>query len=240
MRNTMIALSGNNAIVMAEKSYKSGQYKLISANNSTMAALMALEFSLNKASDNDTIDKEILTIYVPDIIKGFAMSTYKEYIRTGKTSGGRAYSEEELDLVKRCAMLMCTKGLNIKVIESKYMSKDLKPFKDKVLNTAKELKENAPAQTAAPVQQVAVNPNQKLIDKLHEKMTQAVDDCDFELYDKLNERLQQLTNVAPQENAPAQNAPQKPESEETEEEVVEEELAENEVDVDEDVAEMDC
>lgn len=238
MRNTMIALSGNNAIVMAEKSYKSGQYKLISANNSTMAALMALEFSLNKASDNDTIDKEILTIYVPDIIKGFAMSTYKEYIRTGKTSGGRAYSEEELDLVKRCAMLMCTKGLNIKVIESKYMSKDLKPFKDKVLNTAKELKENAPAQTAAPVQQVAVNPNQKLIDKLHEKMIQAADDCDFELYDKLNERLQQLTNVAPQvQNAPAQNAPQKPETEEPEEEEV---VEENEVEVDEDVAEMDC
>lgn len=238
MRNTMIALSGNNAIVMAEKSYKSGQYKLISANNSTMAALMALEFSLNKASDNDTIDKEILTIYVPDIIKGFAMSTYKEYIRTGKTSGGRAYSEEELDLVKRCAMLMCTKGLNIKVIESKYMSKDLKPFKDKVLNTAKELKENAPAQTAAPVQQVAVNPNQKLIDKLHEKMIQAADDCDFELYDKLNERLQQLTNVAPQvQNAPAQNAPQKPETEEPEEEEV---VEENEVEVDSDVAEMDC
>lgn len=241
MRNTMIALSGNNAIVMAEKSYKSGQYKLISANNSTMAALMALEFSLNKASDNDTIDKEILTIYVPDIIKGFAMSTYKEYIRTGKTSGGRVFAKEELDLVKRCAMLMCTKGLNIKVIESKYMTKDLKPFKDKVLNTAKELKENAPAQTAAPVQQVAVNPNQKLIDKLQEKMAQALDDCDLDLYEKLEEKLLKLTNVAPQvQNAPAQNAPQKPESEETEEEVVEEELAENEVDVDEDVAEMDC
>lgn len=237
MRNTMIALSGNNAIVMAEKSYKSGQYKLISANNSTIAALMALEFSLNKASDNDTIDKEILTIYVPDMIKGFAMSTYKEYIRTGKTSGGRVYSKEELDLVKRCAMLMCTKGLNIKVIESKYMTKDLKPFKEKVLSTAKELKENAPAQTAAPVQQVAVNPNQKLIDKLQEKMAQALDDCDLDLYEKLEEKLLKLTNVAPQ----VQNAPQKPETEETEEEeVVEEELAENEVDVDEDVAEMDC
>jgi hypothetical protein len=73
-------------------------------------------------------------------------------------------------------------------------------------------------------------------------MAQAIDDCDLDLYEKLEEKLLKLTNVAPQvQNAPAQNAPQKPETEETEEEeVVEEELAENEVDVDEDVAEMDC
>lgn len=229
----MIALSGNNAIVMAEKSYKSGQYKLISANNSTMAALMALEFSLNKASDNDTIDKEILTIYVPDIIKGFAMSTYKEYIRTGKTSGGRAYSEEELDLVKRCAMLMCTKGLNIKVIESKYMSKDLKPFKDKVLNTAKELKENAPAQTTAPQAQV----NQPdPVAAIGLQIAEAAARGDMATVTALTAALTALKN-AQGTNAPTQNAPQKPETEEPEEEEV---IEENEVEVDEDVAEMDC
>ena len=229
----MIALSGNNAIVMAEKSYKSGQYKLISANNSTMAALMALEFSLNKASDNDTIDKEILTIYVPDIIKGFAMSTYKEYIRTGKTSGGRAYSEEELDLVKRCAMLMCTKGLNIKVIESKYMSKDLKPFKDKVLNTAKELKENAPAQTTAPQTQV----NQPdPVAAIGLQIAEAAARGDMATVTALTAALTALKN-AQGTNAPTQNAPQKPETEEPEEEEV---IEENEVEVDEDVAEMDC
>lgn len=229
----MIALSGNNAIVMAEKSYKSGQYKLISANNSTMAALMALEFSLNKASDNDTIDKEILTIYVPDIIKGFAMSTYKEYIRTGKTSGGRAYSEEELDLVKRCAMLMCTKGLNIKVIESKYMSKDLKPFKDKVLNTAKELKENAPAQTTAPQAQV----NQPdPVAAIGLQIAEAAARGDMATVTALTAALTALKN-AQGTNAPVQNAPQKPETEEPEEEEV---IEENEVEVDEDVAEMDC
>ena len=223
MRNTMIALSGNNAIVMAEKSYKSGQYKLLSANSSTAAALMALEFALNKASNNDTLDKDVLRIYVPDMIKGFAMGSYVDYIRTGKTSGGRQFTEEELALVKTCARLMCDKGLNIKVTESKYMTKELKPFRDEVLKVAKELKINAPAQTAAPVQQVAVNPNQKLIDKLQEKMAQAIDDCDLDLYEKLEEKLLKLTNVVPQvQNAPVQNAPQKPETEEPEEE--EEEL----------------
>lgn len=235
MRNTMIALTGNNAIVMAEKSYKSGQYKLLSANSSTAAALMALEFALNKASNNDTIDKEVLRIYVPDMIKGFAMGSYVDYIRTGKTSGGRQFTEEELALVKTCAKLMCDKGLNIKVTESKYMAKELKPFKDEVLKIAKELKINAPAQTAAP-QAPAKSP---VIVKLEELMTKALEEGDLDKFDQLEERLNRMmakenapvqTTTAPQENAPVE----KPEVEE------EEELEENEVEVDSDVMEMDC
>ncbi len=234
----MIALSGNNAIVMAEKSYKSGQYKLFSANSSTAAALMALEFALNKASNNDTIDKDVLRIYVPDMIKGFAMNSYVDYIRTGKTAGGRQFTEEELALVKTCARLMCDKGLNIKVTESKYMTKELKPFKDEVLKVAKELKVSAPK--AAPVAQAPAK--SPVIVKLEQLMAQALDEGDFDKYDQLEARYNKM--IANEKNAPAQtvqsqaeeNAPAQNEKPEVEEE----ELEENEVEVDEDIMNMDC
>ncbi len=242
----MIALVGkNNAIVMAEKSYKSGQYKLFTAGSSMAAGLLAMEYLLNTASDNTTIDKEVLAIYIPDTLKGFAGKAYVDYIRTGKTASGRAFTAEERELVLKVATLLCTKGLNVRATESKYMTKDISDFRNVVLNTAKDLKINAPAQNAPAQSQPQVNPNQKLIDKLQEKMAQALDDCDLDLYDKLEEKLLKLTGVqasapATEENAPAQNAPQKPDTEETVEEEIADEEPEEELNVDEEIANLDC
>lgn len=225
MKNTMIALVGkNNAIVMSEKSYKTKQYKIFTASSSMSAGLLAMEYLLNTVSDNTTIDKDILNIYVPDTLKGFAGKAYVEYIRTGKTAGGRVFTDEEKELVNRVALLLCNKGLNIKTTESKYMTKDLSEFKNAVLGLAKELKVNAPAPQAQ-VQSQA-NPNQKMIEKLQEKMAQALDECDLDLYDKLEERLLKLTGE--QSQAPVVE-------EEPEEETVEEEL-----NVDDEIAELDC
>ena len=232
----MIALCGkNNAIAMTEKSYKKGQYKLFTANSSMAAGLLAMEYLLNTASDNATIDKDVLAIYVPDTLKGFAGKAYVDYIRTGKTASGRAFTAEERELVIKVATLLCTKGLNVRATESKYMTKELSDFRTVVLNTAKDLKVNAPA--PAPVAQPQANPNQKMIDKLQEKMAQALDDCDFDLYDKLEERLLKLTGA----QTPA---PVAEENEPVAEENVEEENADEPVEeplnVDEDIAELDC
>ena len=236
----MIALVGkNNAIAMSEKSYKKGQYKLFTASSSMAAGLMAMEYLLNTASDNATIDKDVLAIYVPDTLKGFAGKAYVEYIRTGKTASGRAFTTEEKELVLKVATLLCTKGLNVRATESKYMTKDLAEFKNTVLNIAKDLKVNAPAPQAAPVQQT--NPNQKMIDKLQEKMAQALDDCDFDLYDKLEERLLKLTGTPTSTSTVVEeNEP----TEEVEEEIVDEEIEDEEpqeeLNVDEEIADLDC
>ena len=223
--NFFALVGKNNAIVMTEKAYKDGQYKLFTANSSMAAGLMAMEYLLNKASDNTTIDKDVLQLYVPDTLKGFAGKAYIEYIRTNKTAGGRAFTDEEKELVSKVAMLLCTKGLNTKVTESKYMTKELSAFKDVVLKTAKDLKVNAPApqaQSQAPSQ--AKSP---VVAKLEELMTKALEEGDFDTYDKLEERLNKITGQA---SAPAPVVDEEP--------VEEEEQIE--LNVDEEIADLDC
>ena len=225
----MIALVGkNNAIAMSQKSYKSGQHKLFTAGSSMAAGLMAMEYLLNTASDNTTIDKDILNIYVPDTLKGFAGKAYVEYIRTGKTAGGRAFTDEEKQLINKVALLLCSKGLNIKATESKYMTKDLSDFRSAVINLAKELKVDAPSQAQSQAPSQAKSP---VVAKLEELMTKALEEGDFDTYDKLEERLNKLTGQQAQPQAPVVD-------EEPEEEPVEEEQVE--LNVDEEIADLDC
>ena len=221
--NVIITLGGNNAILMTEGSYAKQGYKAFSASSSFIAALQALDFILDKVSNNDTIDEKVSNIHVPDMLKGFAMGTFREYLRTNKTSSGRAFTEEEKQLVSSVAMKMMNKGLNCVVNESKFFPKELKAMKDLAIKVAKEYKSQAPvAQPQAPAQP-AVNP---LIDKLQTLMAKALEDGDFEAYDKLEERYNKLIG----QQAPVTSAPVV--DEEPEEEV--------ELNVDEEIADLDC
>ena len=235
MKNVMIVLAGTSAIVVSEKSLKSGKYNIFSETTTTASALTALNFAMQLASTNETIDKEIVRIYIPDVIKGFAMGTYVDYIRTGKTAGGRKFTEEEFALVKESALNICSRGLNIKVNESKYIPKELKEFKDGAFKIAKQVKEelaNKPASTA-PVS-APVDPR---IAKLQELMVKALDDGDFDKYDALEERLNKITQGQP---APQAQQPVEESAEEDNEVVVEENEDEpEEVYVDPDLANLD-
>jgi hypothetical protein len=95
-------------------------------------------------------------------------------------------------------------------------------MKDLAIKVAKEYKTQAPQQTA-PQAQPAVNP---LIDKLQTLMAKALEDGDFEAYDKLEERYNKLMN----QQAPVASAPVV--DEEPEEEV--------ELNVDDEIKELDC
>jgi hypothetical protein len=224
--NVIITLGANNAILMTEGSYAKQGYKAFSAATGFIAGLQALDFILDKISDNNMLDDKVSIIHIPDMLKGFAGHSFREYIRTNKTSSGRQFTEEEKQLVLSVATKMMNKGLNCELKESKFFPRELKAMKDLAIKTAKEYKEQAPQQTAP--QAPAKSP---VIAKLEELMAKALEDGDFDAYDKLEERYNKLkgqqTQVAPQ--APVVY-------EEPEEEVYEE----NEVEVDEELADMDC
>lgn len=220
--NVIITLGANNAILMTESSYAKQGYKAFSASTSFIAGLQALDFILDKVSDNDTLDEKVSTIHVPDMLKGFAGHSFREYIRTNKTSSGRQFTEEEKQLVLSVATKMMNKGLNCELKESKFFPKELKAMKDLALKVAKEYKSQAPQQTA-PQAQPAVNP---LIDKLQTLMAKALEDGDFDAYDKLEERYSKLIGQQAQPQAPVVD-------EEPEEETVE-------LNVDDEIADLDC
>lgn len=219
--NVIITIGANNAIVMTEASYKKGQYKQISASSSFVAALKGLDFILDKISDNTTIEKAITRIYLPDLLKGFAMGTFIEYIRTNQTSSGRAFTAEEKELVLSIANKMMNKGFNVVTNESRFFPKELKPMKDMALSKAKELKQNAPA-TQSQAQPQAQDP----ITLIGLQIAEAASAGDMEKVMALTTALNALKS-APQQQAPV---------EEPEEEVYEE----NEVELDDELADIDC
>ena len=222
--NVIITVGGNTAIVMTEASYKKGQFKQITASSSFVAALKGFDFILDKISDNTTIEKAITRIYLPDLLKGFAMGTFVEYIRTNQTSSGRAFTAEEKELVLSIANKMMNKGFNMVTNESRFFPKELKPMKDMAISKAKEVKQNAPAPQAQPQAKSPV------LVALEEQMAKAIAEANFDLYDKLEERYNKIVGQATTPVAPT--AVEEPEEEEIYEE--------NEVELDDELADMDC
>ena len=221
--NVIITVGGNNAIVMTEASYKKGQFKQITASSSFVAALKGFDFILDKISDNTTIEKAITRIYLPDLLKGFAMGTFIEYIRTNQTSSGRAFTAEEKELVLSIANKMMNKGFNMVTNESRFFPKELKPMKDMAISKAKELKENAPATKAQPQAQ------QDPITLIGLQIAEAASAGDMDKVMALTTALNALKTAQ-------QTEPQAPVAEEPEEEVYEE----NEVELDDELADIEC
>lgn len=219
--NVIITVGGNNAVVMTEASYKKGQFKQITASSSFVAALKGFDFILDKISDNTTIEKAITRIYLPDLLKGFAMGTFVEYIRTNQTSSGRTFTAEEKELVLSIANKMMNKGFNMVTNESRFFPKELKPMKDMAISKAKELKENAPATKAQPQAQ------QDPITLIGLQIAEAASAGDMDKVMALTTALNALKTA--QQTEPQVN-------EEPEEEIYEE----NEVELDDELADIEC
>ena len=219
--NVIITLGANNAILMTESSFAKSGYKAFSASTSFISALQALDFILDKISDNDTLDEKVVVIHVPDILKGFAMGSFREYLRTNKTSGNRAFSKEEKELVLSVATKMMNKGFNCKVNESKYFPKELKAMKDLAIKVAKEYKSQAPQQTAPQAQ-----PQQDPITLIGLQIAEAASAGDMNKVMALTTALNALKSAQSTE-------PQAPVVEEPEEET-------EELNVDEEIADLDC
>lgn len=222
--NVIITLGANNAILMTESSYAKQGCKAFSASTSFISALQALDFILDKVSDNDTLDEKVSTIHVPDILKGFAGHSFREYIRTNKTSSGRQFTEEEKQLVLSVATKMMNKGLNCEIKESKYFPKELKAMKDFAIKTAKEYKSQAPQQTAPQAQSQA---QQNPIALIGLQIAEAAAAGDMD-------KVMTLTTALNALKAAQQTAPQAP--------VVDEEPEEEQVElnVSDEIKELDC
>lgn len=214
--NVIITLGANNAILMTESSFAKSGYKAFSASTSFISALQALDFILDKISDNDTLDEKVVVIHVPDMLKGFAMGSFREYLRTNKTSGNRAFSKEERELVLSVATKMMNKGFNCKVNESKYFPKELKAMKDLAIKVAKEYKSQAPV--AQPQAQ------QDPITLIGLQIAEAASAGDMDKVMALTTALNALKSAQSTE-------PQAP---------VEEEEPTEELNVDEEIADLDC
>lgn len=222
--NVIITLGANNAILMTESSYAKQGYKAFSASTSFIAGLQALDFILDKVSDNNTLDEKVSTIHVPDMLKGFAGHSFREYIRTNKTSSGRQFTEEEKQLVLSVATKMMNKGLNCELKESKFFPKELKAMKDLALKTAKEYKAQAPQQTAPQAQ-----PQQDPIALIGLQIAEAAAAGDMD-------KVMALTTALNALKAAQQTAPQAP----VVNEEPEEDSDESDVEVDDELADMDC
>ena len=220
--NVIITLGANNAILMTESSFAKSGYKAFSASTSFISALQALDFILDKISDNDTLDEKVVVIHVPDMLKGFAMGSFREYLRTNKTSGNRAFTDEEKELVLSVATKMMNKGFNCKVNESKYFPKELKAMKDLAIKVAKEYKSQAPV---AQPQAQAQDP----ITLIGLQIAEAASAGDMDKVMALTTALNALKSAQSTE----------PQAPVVEEESQEEEPAE-ELNVDEEIANLDC
>lgn len=223
--NVIITLGGNNAVLMTEGSYAKQGYKAFSASSSFISALQALDFILDKVSDNNTLDEKVSTIHVPDMLKGFAGHSFREYIRTNKTSSGRQFTEEEKQLVLSVATKMMNKGLNCEVKESKFFPKELKAMKDLAIKVAKEYKAQATQQTAPQAQ-----PQQDPIALIGLQIAEAAAAGDMD-------KVMALTTALNALKAAQQTSPQAPV---VDDEPVEETTDESDVEVDDELENMEC
>jgi hypothetical protein len=152
------------------------------------------------------------------------MGTFVEYIRTNQTSSGRAFTAEEKALVLSIANKMMNKGFNMVTNESRFFPKELKPMKDMAISKAKELKENAPATKAQPQAQ------QDPITLIGLQIAEAAAAGNMDKVMALTTALNALKTAQ-------QTEPQAPVAEEPQEEEVYEE---NEVELDDELADIDC
>jgi hypothetical protein len=120
---------------------------------------------------------------------------------------------------------MMNKGLNCELKESKFFPKELKAMKDLALKTAKEYKSQAPQQTAPQAQ-----PQQDPIALIGIQIAEAAAAGDMD-------KVMALTTALNALKAAQQVQPQAPV---VEEEPEEETTDESDVEVDEELADMDC
>lgn len=224
-KNAIIVIGGTSAAIITDKAFANKQRKVVTEETGFVSLLTALNQTLDSIPNNDNITNEVFRIYVPDMLKGFAMGSYIEYIRTNQTSSGRAFSDKEKQLVTEIAHKMMNKGLNFKINETKFAPKELANMKNYSMMVAKELKEIAPKQqTPAAQPQATVDP----VAQIGLQIADAAARGDMATVTALTAALTALQAAKP---AVATT----PVVEEPQEETVEEEYDENEVELPEDL-----
>lgn len=182
-----IAVVAVNNVAIAMSASENNQYKHMKklGQNNLVASLKVLKSVLSGIDNNDTLTNEPRLIIVgsKSPIKGFATGTYVEYLRTGANASGKAFTEEEMTLIRECTELFANKCFNVRITTDEFVS-----YKDKATKT---LIDSAWKQVKAIAQQI-MNQTKPAVQQVKEqKATQ--DNQVAETIAKLNDQILKLT-----------------------------------------------
>lgn len=210
MKNIVLVAQNNISVVVVVNNGKN-QYKAVQANNSKIALLQNLTTILNGIPTNDDLSAETRQIIIgsKSPIIGLVTGTWREYVKTGKNAKGVDIADDELALWKQVAELYASRCFNVKFTSDQYIGKNDRATKD-LINCAWELvkEEVRKANNMAPApQQVAQPQANPVVAKLQALMAQALDEGDFDKYDKLEERLNKIAPKETVEETPVNTDP---------------------------------
>ena len=191
--NVIIVAMNNCALISTVKGYKT----VMNATNNTVASLSAIEEFLNEIPTNEELTEVPYQLVLGDksAIKGFATGTHLEYIRTGANASGKKFAEEELELIKKVAFALAQRSLNVKITTDKFISNNDKETRELISNSWDKLKaeiKGTNSAVQAPASAPVAQAKSPVIAKLEELMTKALEEGDFDQYDKLEERLNKM------------------------------------------------
>ena len=210
MKNIVLVAQNNISVVVVVNNGKN-QYKAVQANNSKLALLQNLTTILNGIPTNDDLSAETRQIIIgsKSPIIGLVTGTWREYVKTGKNAKGVEIAEDELALWKQVAELYAERCFNVKFTSDQYIGKNDRATKDLISCAWDLVKEEVrKANNMAPApQQVAQPQANPVVAKLQALMAQALDEGDFDKYDKLEERLNKIAPKETVEETPVNTDP---------------------------------
>lgn len=184
---------------IAVKMNKEGQAVVVEGNGTVEALLLAVKSCLEKVAVNSDNSGEPTVIFLPGYIRGLASGSVMQYVRTGKTGGGKDIEASDLELYKEIMMMYGERNLNVMFRDAQYIGKSeeeqvLRKLNDKAWEAVKsEAKKRALNGTSAKPAEPQVNP--KIVAKiaeLEEQLMDAILEDDEELEKSLETKIAKL------------------------------------------------
>lgn len=185
MKNVMVVSKKGNAVAYG----KDVEFK-VTNTGVFLPSLLAIKEVLKTIPEQPC---ETVNIHIMDIVQGLASGSAVEYVKSGKTLSGTVLTSEEVSAFKEIYELYAKRILNVRFSLVKYIKKDdtenqnLKKEAYAILNKMEVSSGGSVSNT------VIIDPDKELRDKLIELMAKALEEGDFDKYDKLNERKEALT-----------------------------------------------
>lgn len=139
MMKTYAVVANNGISILMNQE---GQYKKYTGENNLIASLKALQGILNQIPTNEEIAPEVTKVIIgsKSSIKGFVTGSHLQYIRTGANAQGKAFSEEELKLIRTVATMLSNRSLNVWLTTDQWIGKNSAEYK--IYNNAWEAQKN--------------------------------------------------------------------------------------------------
>ncbi len=211
MKN-IVLVAMNNVSVAVVVNNNVNKYKAVVANNSKLALLENLVTVLSSIPTNDDLTAETRKVIISSKsqIIGLVTGAWRQYVKEGISAQGKAIPQDEKDLWIKVANLYAERCFNVQFTTDQFIGKNDRATKD-LINSAWEAvkaevrKANDMAPASKPQVAQAQPQANPVVAKLQELMTKALEEGDFEAYDKLEERLNKIAGTPAQ--APAVEEP---------------------------------